>query len=826
MRSAIFLTLLFFLQLNVFSQVTFKTDVSQPGKPISQDLIGVFFEDINYAADGGLYAELVQNRSFEYYKVPGYVDLEPLHAWSLVQKGGASAIMEIENAEPLNANNTKYLKLTIEKSGTEAGIKNSGFDGIPVSGGEVYRYSVYLRSEKKYKQTFVIRIETADGFVLGSDTINAITRKWEKYSGEITCSASCKTANLTLVTPGKGTFCFDMVSLFPKNTFKNRENGLRKDLATAIAELKPRFVRFPGGCISHGRGLDNAYRWKESIGDVAERKPNWNTWGYHQTYGIGFFEYFQFSEDVGAIPLPVVPVGISCQFRDREIAPLNEMKPWIDDALDLIEFANGDVNTVWGKKRAEMGHPEPFKMEYICFGNEEDDIPEFRERFKMIADSVRKYHPEIKIIGTSGTNGWDAHYNSLWDFSKQEALDAVDEHYYVTPDWMLNNNHRYDNFDRNGPKVFIGEYASWGDRLQNAIAEAAYLTGVERNGDVIQFTCYAPLLCHEDHNHWNPDLIRFDNTRISKTTNYYVQQLYSLYSGDEYVNSRITLEEGFDPYKDIYHGKIGVGTWKTQAEFDNIKVVSGDNVLINEDFSSDSKNWEVINGQFSVSDGVYAQGSNEESAWSVMNVPVNSDGYTYTLMAKKTGGSEGFLVPFGFKNAQDYYWLNLGGWGNTKYAVEKGSGKNKSTLLSIPGSLENEVWYAVKIEVNKSTAKIYLNDELLFTVPAPVSPVTASVVKDVAKNRLIIKMVNSGSTYLKVNMNIDGMDLNQEARVISLTGEPTERNSVLSPDLIVPSYEKVQVKNRFNYTLPANSFKVFILNLDEASPSVHDDRTN
>jgi alpha-L-arabinofuranosidase len=433
-----------------------------------------------------------------------------------------------------------------------------------------------------------------------------------------------------------------MVSLFPEETFKNRANGLRPDLAQAIADLHPKFLRFPGGCITHGRGNDNAYRWKATIGDVAERTPNWNLWGYHQTYGLGFYEYFQFCEDINAIPLPVLPLGVSCQFRDREVVPLNEIQPWIDDALDLVEFANGDSTTTWGKKRAAMGHPQPFKMEYICLGNEEDDIPEFRERFKLIANALKEKYPEIKILGTSGTIGWGDYYNSLWDFSRQEELYAVDEHYYVDPTWLLANNNRYDSFDRNGPKVFIGEYASWDDRMNNAIAEAAYLTGVERNADVVQFTCYAPLLCNEKHNQWHPDLIRFNNKTVCKTVNYYVQQLYSTYAGNLYLNSNVSYDKGFDPFEHIFNGKVGLGSWKTQVQFDSVSLVSNKFSKLDEDFSTDPANWEVLNGTFSVSGDVYVQSSDAEPAWSLYNKPITESEYTYRVKAKKTGAPKVF----------------------------------------------------------------------------------------------------------------------------------------------------------------------------------------
>ena len=335
MKQAIVFFSVLILQFPLYGQAVFEVDADAKGVTMSQELIGAFFEDINFGADGGLYAELVQNRSFEYYTVPAYVTYQPLTAWSLV---GSSGSMQIENTSPLNDNNTKYLRLTITGSGTENGIKNTGFNGIPVAAGEVYDFSVYVRSDSDFAEPLLVRLENAAGDMLGMDSIKGITSAWTKYTLEIPCSQTISAANLKLVTTGSGTLYFDMVSLFPRNTFNNRKNGLRKDLAQAVADLKPKFLRFPGGCITHGRGNDNAYRWKSTVGDVVERKPNWNLWGYQQTYGLGFFEFFLFSEDIGAKPLPVLPLGISCQFRNREIIPLDEMGPWIQDALVLICF--------------------------------------------------------------------------------------------------------------------------------------------------------------------------------------------------------------------------------------------------------------------------------------------------------------------------------------------------------------------------------------------------------------------------------------------------------------------------------------------------------
>lgn len=789
------------------AQVTIQTDFTQAPVPISPTLMGAFFEDINYAADGGLYAELIQNRSFEYYPVANYTDMQPLDAWSVAINGDSDILISVENNAPLNSNNTRYLKIEVNQPNLKAGVRNSGFDGINLEKGKRYNFSVYLKKENNYSGTLAIQLVSPSNVVLHSDTIRNLSEEWEKYELSFTSGFSLTNAALQLSPTSTGTIYADMVSLFPQETFNNRQNGLRKDLAQAIADLNPTFLRFPGGCISHGRGLDNAYRWKHTVGDVAERKPNWNLWGYHQTYGLGFYEYFLFCEDINAIPLPVVPVGVSCQFRGREIAPLEDMQMWVDDALHLIEFANGPVDSEWGAVRAQMGHPEPFNMEYICLGNEEDDIPEFRERFMMITDSIRKYHPEIKIIGTSGTDDTGSHYHSLWEFSRENHLDAVDEHYYNDPEWFFENTHRYDNFDREGPTVFIGEYASWDDRLYNALAEAAYLTGVERNSDIIEFTCYAPLLSNVNHQQWHPDLIRFNNDQVVKTANYYVQQLYGVHKGDEYYPSVISYEEGLLNDFQQLKGQTGVGTWNTQAEFAELTISNADDILFQDNFEN-ADNWTTQSGSFMVSNNSLIQSSAAEPALSLFNLPITEDNYTIKLKARKTGGNEGFLIPFAL-NGGDYYWFNIAGWNNTQHAVEKIQGSAKSLVQARGGSIQNNQWYEITIAVNTGSAQCFINDELIFEVSANTHLVYFSSIYDTASNDIILKLVNPTNNDLDTEIQLEGVSISPQARIISLQGQPDQRNSISNAQVIVPVESEVTLPgSTFTHLIPAHSFQV------------------
>jgi len=518
-------------------------------KAISPDLIGVFFEDINYAADGGLYAELIQNRSFE-YNPTDHSGWDSFTAWEYMTQGFGYGALSVETTSPVHPNNPHYAVLKIEEAGQEGiGVKNSGFDGIPVKAGQKYDFSVFIAQQDGSSMPMQVKLVNKKGETLGEATFTTTSKDWKKYAATITVAQSQDSASLVLLAKAKGKISIDMVSLFPQNTFKNRANGLRADLAQTIADLKPKFMRFPGGCLVHGDGVGNMYRWKNTVGPVEQRVAQKNIWNYHQTAGLGYFEYFQFCEDMGAKPLPVVPAAVSCQNSGgtwriggtgQKGIQLTEMPEYIQEVLDLIEWANGPVTSTWGAKRAAAGHPKPFHLEYVGIGNEDKITPEFKERFKMIYDVVKAKHPEITVIGTVGPSPDGEDFEQGWKFANKENVPMVDEHYYMKPEWFLANQKRYDTYDRSKSKVYLGEYASWGNSLFNAIAEATYMTSLERNGDVVRLSSYAPLLAKEGHTQWNPDMIYFNNTTIYRTANYYVQQLFSTNEGDMYHSNVVT----------------------------------------------------------------------------------------------------------------------------------------------------------------------------------------------------------------------------------------------------------------------------------------------
>jgi alpha-N-arabinofuranosidase len=500
-------------------------------------MFGVFFEDINFAADGGLYPELVKNRSFEF--------TEPLYAWRRVWRDGADGELTIRSEDPLNAQNPHYLRLRVYTPAGVYGLVNSGFRGMGVHSGAEYVLSAYVRTHLRGPQALSARLTDERDQLIAEATLTGFTDQWKRYEATLRPAATHSRAQLELTAKGEGEIDIDMVSLYPKETWRDRPNGLRKDLVQLLADMKPGFIRFPGGCIVEGRRLELRYAWKKTVGELTERKALVNRWNdefshrpapdYFQSFGLGFFEYFQLAEDVGATPLPIVNCGMACQFNSAETAPLGELDPFVQDALDLIAFANGPVESRWGKLRAQMRHPAPFNLKMVGIGNEQWG-PRYVERYKRFAEVLKKAHPEISLISSSGPGSSGKEFDYLWTNLRQLKADIVDEHYYMAPSWFLSSAHRYDGYDRSGPKVFAGEYAAQTSGVakpdnrnnwEGAIAEAAFMTGLERNADVVTMASYAPLFAHVDAWQWTPNLIWFDNLRSFGTPNYYVQKLYA-----------------------------------------------------------------------------------------------------------------------------------------------------------------------------------------------------------------------------------------------------------------------------------------------------------
>ena len=515
-------------------------------KVISDKLIGIFFEDISYAADGGLYAEMVQNRDFEY-------NAKDHGGWTATTAWTSPSDIKIAEEYPLTPQNPHYAVVTNKT------LENEGWDGMVIESGHRYDFSMFVRGNK----TFYITLRGDDGTILGTGRIKAKGDEWKRYECVIMASKTSTKAHLELMPEGNSEACIDMVSLFPRETFKNRKNGLRKDLAQVIADLHPKFVRFPGGCMSHGQGLENIYHWNHTVGPLESRTPDFNIWHYHQTRGLGFFEFFQFCEDIGAEPLPVLAAGVPCQNSANNAEgvggqqggiPMDQMPAYVEEICNLIEWANGDPDTnEWARMRAEAGHPKPFNLKYLGLGNEDIISTVFEERYEMLCRAIRERYPDIKICGTVGPfHSPSADYLEGWDFARThpDLQYMVDEHYYESTGWFLHHRNYYDNYPRktqgSATKVYLGEWAASTNakrpNVETALAEALYLTDIERNGDIVEMTSYAPMLCKDGHSNWNPDMIYFSNTAIRTTPAYDIQRLFSVYSGDRYVSSELRVQ--------------------------------------------------------------------------------------------------------------------------------------------------------------------------------------------------------------------------------------------------------------------------------------------
>lgn len=775
-------------------------DPRTAGAKIDDTMYGVFFEDINRAADGGLYAELVQNRSFEYSTADNR-SYTPLTSWSTT---GTAKTADDDGR--LNARNRTYLALDGGSS-----VTNSGYNtGISVEKGKVYDFSVWARAEGRSALT--VTLQDADGELAEARRVTA-RGGWAKYTARFTATRTSATGRLTVAAGSP--VALDMISLIPRDTYKG--HGLRKDLAQKIAALDPAFVRFPGGCLVNTGSMQDyseasnwerkrSYQWKDTVGPVEQRPTNANFWGYNQSYGLGYHEYFQFSEDIGAMPLPVVPALVTGCGQNRAVDDEALLQRHIQDTLDLIEYANGPVTSEWGRKRAEAGHPKPFHLTHLAVGNEENLPNEYFERFKKFRAAIEVKYPDITVVSNSGPDDSGSTFDTAWKLNREANVDMVDEHYYNSPQWFLQNNDRYDSYDRKGPKVFLGEYASQGNTFKNALSEAAFMTGLERNADIVKLASYAPLLANEDYVQWRPDLIWFNNHASWNSANYEVQKLFMRNVGDRVVPSTAT---GTPSLSGPITGAVGLSTWATTAAYDDVKVTGAEgSALLSDDFSGDASKWtHTGGGSWSVQDGQYVQSDvAAENTMVSAGDPAWHD-YDVHVKATKKSGKEGFLVAFGVKDTGNYYWWNLGGWNNTQSAVEQAVDGGKSTLVSKAGSIETGRAYDIDIKVRGRQVTLLLDGKEWgsFTDDKPAEPFRQVVTKDKRTGDLIVKVVNAQAADARTAIDLGGAKVRPKAAVTTLAAAPDAVNTETEAPVAPVTSTFSGVADRFTYTFPANS---------------------
>ncbi|MBB6734995.1 alpha-L-arabinofuranosidase [Cohnella sp. CBP 2801] len=782
-------------------QGTLRVRTQDKGAPLG-DLFGIFFEDLNHAADGGLYAELVQNRSFEFDPVD-HPDYHALTAWEIVERGQGRANLTVEDERPLNPRNIHYAAIDIVSEGDGVGLANRGFNtGIPARQGERYRFSVYARRDASFEEPVRIAIERGDGTVLGETIIRVDSSEWKRYEADIVANATDNGGKLTIVTKGTGKLYLDMVSLFPAKTFRDRPNGLREDIASLLAGLKPKFMRFPGGCLVHDGSLDpddrdSMYRWKNTIGDVAQRPARRNNWRYNQTLGLGYYELFQFCEDIGAKPIPILPAGYDP--HHKRIVPIEELGPWIGDALDLIEFANGGASTEWGRIRAELGHPEPFGLEYIGIGNEEVGAP-FFERYEYFHRAIKEKHPEIKIINSSGPFAAGGEYERGWKSARDNRSDLVDEHYYQTPEWFLAHAGRYDGFKADDPKVFLGEYASWGNTYYNALAEAAFMTGLERNAHAVALACYAPLLCNADYVNWKPDLIWFDNHQAFGTANYYVQQLFMHHQGDRLLPIEASGFEAAKPLREAtpIRGTIALGTEGSSVHYSSIRLVNNatGETLEYPDVSLDQS------------------GAGKKQIFELG--AADGDDYTLHLRARKDGGGpRGFNLYFGWKDDRNHLNWEIGGWQNQDSIIHSFIDGRGSVLTQSLFEVENGVGYDLTLRISGRSVQASIDGTLMAETEDKIPLIeplyyTASV--EEATGDTIVKVVNVRDESELAAMVLESWPgkgpVTVEAHILS-GYRPDEANSFEEPARIAPKTKTLTFDGpSFDYEFPNHSVTV------------------
>lgn len=810
-RQILAVTLMILTQ-TVNPQVVINIDANQRGPMVSPTHYGIFYEDINHAADGGLYAELIRNRSFE-------DDTTPCN-WHSV---GDAKITLVQDGL---LNDVQHNALNVIAANHGDGVRNEGYWGINTVKGREYKLSFWAKSGKNYKGTLTACLQSTTGQLLGETDVKvSLSKDWKKYTASIIATGDDPKAEFTLLADMPGEFQLDVVSLFPP-TFKNRENGMRPDLARMLADMNPTFMRFPGGCFVEGQeSPDNAFRWKRTIGPIEQREGHKNiNWGYRTSDGIGFHEYLQLAEDLGAKPLFVVNVGI----WHGGCTPYNQIDEWIEECMDALEYANGDVTTKYGKMRADNGHPEPFNLEYIEIGNENynfnmddnsDQSDHYPERYIQFYNAIKEKYPDVKCIGN--VESWATDYPS---WRNDYPVEIVDEHYYRNPKWFADRFNKYDDYDRSKHKVYVGEYAvtsNFGEigNLNAALGEAVYMMGMENNSDVVVMNSYAPIFVNENDARWRPDMIRFNSSQAMGTPSYYVQQLFANNIGSQVVKTDWTYDltkpySGEEEKPSPVH--VGLATWSTDVTYRNPRLIVGDKAVDISDYNT----WNKISGNWSFSDDGISQNGGQQPAMIICPDNIDAEKYTFKVQARKNSGAEGFMAMFGYKDKDNYQWFNVGGWTNTLNNVEQSIGGNRVTLCKGHRfGVEAGRWYDLRVEVDGDSIDCYLDGKLDLSCKSlkgnPYEGVYASTTIDDATKIMIVKVVNVGDGYADGIINLSNCTIdatkNDALQLIRLSAESGgEENTISDPLHVCPVKAEIKTgnSNEVLFHVPAYSINI------------------
>jgi alpha-L-arabinofuranosidase len=779
--------------------------VDQPGVKISPMLYGLMTEEINHAYDGGIYAELIRNRSFK--DDPN----TPVH-WALVQDGGGTGAIELDRAEPVNAAQEVCLKLTISAaSGAQrVGVANEGYWGIPVKPNMRYTASFYARAADDFKGPLTVAIESGDGATTYAQAkVAQVTKAWKRYAVTLTTGKVAPSAanRFVISASAPGTVWFSLVSLFPP-TFHNRPNGDRSDIMQLLSDMKPAFLRLPGGNYLEGNTIAERFDWKKTIGKVVDRPGHQGPWGYRSSDGMGLLEFLEWCEDLRMEPILAVFAGYALNGEHVVAGP--GLEPFVQDALDEIEYLTGGADTKWGAQRAKDGHPAPFPLHYVEIGNEDwfDRSGSYDGRFTQFYNAIKAKYPALQLIATAPV--------------RSSRPDVMDDHYYRSAREMARDAHHYDNTDRSGPKIFVGEWASTEGSptptLQAALGDAAWLTGMERNSDLVVISCYAPLLVNVNRGarQWGTNLIGYDALNSFGSPSYYVQKMFGSNRGDVVLPVEVAPQTAVQPAPFVPRGAIGVGTWLTQAEYKDIKVTQGDHVLYQKDFATGAADWQFGNGDWKAQDGVLRQAGNNTDCRAIAGDPKWSD-YTYSLKARKLGGAEGFLILFHVEDTDDYIWWNIGGWGNTRTAMERATAGAKREIGRVSGAtIETGRWYDIRIEVQGRSVRCYLDDKLITQATdgpqMPPDPLYATASRDQSSGDVIVKVVNVSGTPQQLQVDLQGLGAGTLSGTVEvISGQPRDVNTVAEPEKVAPKTLPLKAASHFTHEFPAYSVSVLRL---------------
>lgn len=807
-------------------EATIRIDLARRGADIPASMYGIFFEEINHAGDGGLYAELIQNRGFEDSSVPeGYTvkedrifpptdranhltgarphpDLsfrwnpDPIPAWRFEQLEGSGASAELTREYPLNEASPTALKVTLPEKG-RISLSNCGFWGMNIEKGKGYYLRMNTSNGNRFEGRAILKLVAEDGTELCNRPL-AIDpdRTWCEYTGQLTATGSDPHARFVIELEGTGTLLLDYVSLFPE-TFRNRINGLRNDIAQTLEALHPAFVRWPGGCIVEGIDLSNRIEWKKTIGDPKNRPGIYDTWGYRATMGFGYHEFLQFCEDIGAAGMFVCNAGIGCQGRVGDACREEDLDAFIQDALDAIDYALGNGTTEWSRKRVENGHPEPFPLQYVEIGNENWG-PVYEKRYDRFYRAIKAKYPRLTLISTLGLGGQHRH----------ERVDMIDPHWYVAPEFFLSSSRLFDQQERGGYAVYVGEYAVnqqvGGGNLLGALAEAAFLSGMERNSDLVKMASYAPLLENVNDRVWPTNLICFDSHRVMGRSSYHVQKMYAENRPD--YNTATEFEQ---PRNGVQvSGRIGLGGWNTDNEYRELKVTLPDGRVIEADME---RGWTPKGGTWSAADGTLSQEGPGVMRWSIWDSPEEFSDCSISVKARKKSGDEGFILYFGMQGETGYV-LNIGGWSNQTTAFQHMVGAD---MPQIPNNIAQQVetgrWYDIRIDIHGDSFTYSLDGKRMLEARIEQSRQYVVSGYDETTGEEVIKFVNATEKPFTARIELAGAEsVGRTGKAIVLTsGDPSDENSLDNPEKVVPE-ERVYkgFSDRFTYTFDPWSFTV------------------